>query len=61
MGHRLRALNAYQKYPQAEFRARKERLGFENIDILKQCTINSAKLLGLEEEIGTIKVGKQPI
>ncbi len=52
------SLNAYQKYPQAEFRARKERLGFENIDILKQCTINSAKLLGLEEEIGTIKVGK---
>ncbi len=52
------SLNAYEKYPQAEFRARKEHLGFENIDILKQCTINSAKLLGMEDEIGTIKVGK---
>ena len=52
------SLNAYSKYPYAEFKARKEHLGFENIDILKQVTINSAKLLGLDDEIGTIKVGK---
>ena len=52
------SLNAYQKYPYAEFKARKEHLGFSNIDILKQVTVNSAKLLGLEDEIGTLKAGK---
>lgn len=52
------SLNAYEKYPYAEFKARKEHLGFSNIDILKQATVNSAKLLGLEEEIGTLKAGK---
>lgn len=53
------SMNSYIKYPYAEFKARKEHLGFNNIDILKQATINSARLLGIDNEIGTVKVGKE--
>ena len=41
-----------------EFRLRKELLGFSNIDMLKQATINSAKLIMMEDKVGSIKVGK---
>lgn len=50
-------LQAYQRDPGMEFRARKE-LGIADLDILKQATINSAKLLMLDDVIGTVKVGK---
>lgn len=40
-----------------EFRCRKE-LGIADLDILKQATINSAKLLKLDHMIGSVKVGK---
>lgn len=42
-----------------EFRLRKELLDFSNIDMLKQATINSAKLLMIDHKVGSIKVGKQ--
>lgn len=41
-----------------EFRLRKELLGCDNLDLLKQATINSAKLLMIEDKVGTIKEGK---
>lgn len=41
-----------------EFRLRKELLGCSNLDLLKQATINSAKLLMIEDQVGTIKEGK---
>ena len=52
------SMEATKKDPAAEFQMRKEVLGFENIDILKQVTINSAKLLYKDDSIGSIKVGK---
>lgn len=50
---------AYKKAPGLEFKMRKEFLEYSNVEILKQATINSAKLLMLEDKIGTVKVGKQ--
>lgn len=47
-----------KKRPGYEFIARKEMLGFENLDMLKQATINSAKIARLDDKLGTIKVGK---
>ncbi len=43
----------------AEFRLRKEWLGFDNLDLLKQATINTAKLLMIDDEVGTVRVGKK--
>ena len=40
-----------------EFYARKK-VGFTEQEILQQATINSAKILGLDEDFGTVKVGK---
>lgn len=51
-------LQGFLSHPGYEFIARKTFYYFENIDILKQATINSAIILGLEKELGTIKVGK---
>ncbi len=42
----------------AEFRLRKEMLGCSNIDLLKQATINSAKLICMDDKVGSIKAGK---
>lgn len=52
------ALDTYQNDPYIEMRTRKDKLGFSNIDILKQITINSAQLLRIDEETGSVKVGK---
>lgn len=52
------ALDTYERDPYIEIRTRKEELGFSNIDILKQLTINSAKLLCIDDETGSIKIGK---
>lgn len=51
-------LSAYQKDPGLEFRMRHEFLEWDNLELLKQATINSAKLCRIENEVGTIKVGK---
>lgn len=40
-----------------EFKAR-ESVGYSNIEMLQQVTINSAKILGLDDCLGTVKVGK---
>lgn len=49
---------AYEKDPGVEFRLRKEWLEYKNEDIIKQATINSAKLMYLDDKIGTVKEGK---
>ena len=52
------ALDLYKTDPMREFRLRKEMLGFSNEDILKQATINSAKIIYQDDRIGSIKEGK---
>jgi imidazolonepropionase-like amidohydrolase len=51
-------LALYREDPGIEFRLRKEFLHFRDADIVKQATINSAVLAGLDREIGSVKVGK---
>lgn len=48
----------FKKRPGYEFIARKEMLGFDNIEMLKQATINSAKIVKVEDKLGTIKEEK---
>lgn len=45
--------------PGTEFTAREEVLGFSKMEILKQATINSAKINGTDDLRGSIKVGKR--
>lgn len=52
------SINSYLREPGAEFRIRKEVYGWDNIELLKQATINSAKLCRIDNETGSIKVGK---
>lgn len=40
-----------------EFRFRKELCGMNDLDILMQATVYSAEIIGLENEIGSIKIG----
>ncbi len=52
---------SYDKFitdPMREFRLRKEYLDMSNEDILKQATINSAKIVYKDNEIGSVKEGK---
>ncbi|MBP3371243.1 MAG: amidohydrolase family protein [Clostridia bacterium] len=51
-------IGSYRREPGAEFRIRKEVYGWDNLEILKQATINSAKLCRIADETGSIKVGK---
>lgn len=51
-------LSSYLVEPRMEFKVRKRDLGFSDLDILKQATINNAKLMGWEDKVGTIKPGK---
>ena len=52
------ALDLYKTDPMREFRLRKEMLGFSNEDILKQATIDSAKIIYQDDKVGSIKEGK---
>lgn len=52
------SLADYKRCPYVEWHTRKEELGFQNIDLLKQATINSAKLLKMDDKIGSVKCGK---
>jgi imidazolonepropionase-like amidohydrolase len=51
-------MSAYLNDPGMEFRVRKQLLDCSNIDLLKQATINSAKIMRLDDSIGSIKEGK---
>lgn len=48
----------FTENPGSEFALRSER-GYTNREILEQATINSAKIIGMEKKLGTIKIGKQ--
>ena len=52
------SLSFYQKQPYAEFEIRSKDLGFSNIEILQQATINSARLMMKDHLIGSVKEGK---
>lgn len=52
------AMVDYEQTPGMEFRLRKEWLDYSNEDIIRQATINSAKLLYMDKTIGTVKEGK---
>lgn len=52
------SLSEFLADPFAEFRLRKERLGCSNIDILLQATLHSARLMQMEDRIGSIACGK---
>lgn len=47
----------FKKMPSVEWVARSE-FGISNLDLLKQATINSAKICKMEKKRGSIKVGK---
>ena len=51
------SLDYYSSNPGSEFLLRKER-GWTAVEMLEQATINSAKIIGVEDKLGTIKVGK---
>ncbi len=53
------SLPAQKKRPFIEWKIRKEELGMENLDLLKQATVNGAMLMGLSDQIGTVEVGKR--
>ncbi len=52
------SLEKFTSDPMREFRLRKETLGFTNEDILKQATIDSAKIIYQDDKIGSVKPGK---
>ncbi|MBQ6622704.1 MAG: amidohydrolase family protein [Mogibacterium sp.] len=47
----------FKRYPGLEFLGRAE-YGIDNLTLLRQATINSAKIVGLEDRCGTVEVGK---
>lgn len=51
------SLDYYSSNPGSEFLLRKER-GWTAAEMLEQATISSAKIIGAEDKLGTIKVGK---
>lgn len=52
------SLEVYREEPGIEFRMRKEVLGFSDMDILRQATINSAILGQIDDVTGSVTVGK---
>lgn len=52
------SLAAYVREPGSEFRHRHDFLGWKNIDILKQATISSAVLMGIDDHTGSVAAGK---
>jgi len=51
------SMESMKNHPGVEFIARKM-MGLSNIQLLKQATIDSAKIIGLDDICGTIKAGK---
>ena len=51
-------LDMWLAHPGYEFKMRKQFFGCSNVELLKQATIYSAVASGLDEEIGTLAVGK---
>lgn len=51
------SMDFFADNPGYEFDARRE-IGYTNLEMLQQATINSAKILGMDDRLGTIKAGK---
>lgn len=51
------SLDYYRSNPGSEFLLRKER-GWTAVEMLEQATINSARIIGMDDDLGTIKAGK---
>ena len=51
------SLSFFAAHPGYEFDARRE-IGYTNLEMLQQATINSAKIVGMADRLGTVKVGK---
>ena len=51
------SLDYYSSNPGSEFLLRKER-GWTAVEMLEQATINSARIIGVDDDLGTIKAGK---
>ncbi|MBS4786360.1 MAG: amidohydrolase family protein [Clostridiales bacterium] len=51
-------LKIFEQDPMKEFRLRKEMLDCSNEDILRQATIGSARLMYLDDQLGSIREGK---
>ena len=51
------SMSFFKDHPGCEFLLRAQR-GFSNIEILKQVTLNSAEIMGMDDKLGTIKIGK---
>ena len=47
-----------ERYPYIEWQERAARLGCGNEELLKQATVNSAVLLGIDDLVGTVACGK---
>lgn len=52
------SLESFLKEPDSEFTARKE-MGLSNTELLRQATIESAKIALLDDKYGTVKAGKR--
>lgn len=48
---------SFHKYPGLEFIAR-EKMGLSNIELLRQATIDSARIVHVDDKCGTLKAGK---
>lgn len=53
------SLASYQRESGSEFRYRHDFLGWDNIELLKQATINSARLMRIDHITGSVTAGKQ--
>ena len=51
-------LNTIKKMLYIEWQMRKKHLRISNEDLLKQATINSAQLMGIDQKVGSVDVGK---
>lgn len=51
-------IKTMEAMPYIEWQTRKARIGCSNEDLLKQATINSAMLMGVDNKIGTVAAGK---
>lgn len=50
--------DTFSLQPGLEFKARKEFMDLSNVELLRQATIDSARIVHLDSQVGTVKVGK---
>ena len=50
--------DTFSLQPGLEFKARREFMDLSNVELLRQATIDSARIVHLDSQVGTVKVGK---